>query len=1179
MDPYAKGLKSDRFEIEDDDEFDEIIQSIPCSSPYFTQPTQIVNRATQPTQIVNRTTQPTQIVSRTTQPTQIIEKRTTLQRSSPPIPDTPSSAIEVPASSPFRADSQNQRSSASAPSPGGRLASLMAPAGTIFRAPPPVITRRAPPALNNQRLNMLPSDDDLSNDYQRQDSSDDDNTRPMRGEIRPSSLIKKQDPSKPFSRPGLKVQEEKDITFNDIPDLRLRYLTKQTHKVVNKVRPGTTVLKCKNALQKFHLSAEDAINHLIGDARNSSLPSKSKVDSFASGDPATAERTAPSGRAQQSWTQTKLTGRPEDKSRRNSSSPPPSPEVAKNTAPRKRLMRGRRNRSPSPPQVFSVSSSHQNSSIATTPQNSSPESTPKMGVSNLSAGESQSQEVVSRRRLQHSKMDMQGEEVISIESDSDTDDLDLPQLTSIKFNKRKSSPVPETEQIRKKPRRLVPAGSVRARTAVRTKVVDLTEDTDNFSTAVVVEDDSDSGSDELIKSAVERDIVLEYLNKCSAEELSRMTGVGIAHCRLVVSSRPFGHLEEVQNVKIKGAKRSKKTDIGSGIVQQLDDWFTAFDAVTTVINACDKRGAELQSVMSKWEMDKDGKLKDDKDSASSLVPLPISKRPSLMAEDVKLKSYQLFGLNWMNLLHDFGYSGILADDMGLGKTCQVISFIAHLVRTQKDAKPNIIVVPPSTFENWANEFERFAPEVDVFLYTGTDRKELPQDEAMDSDVVLTTYTMVDRNIADVNWLSELRPYAAIFDEGHKLKNPEALVYKNLARLPSQWRLVLSGTPIQNNLKELLSLLSFVEPSLFDDKIMYNMNKIFEARVPNKDVLNFAALAKERVQNARTIMVPFILQRRKDDVLDLPKRTDTLTVVPMLDGQKALYNQLKGNYITTKATKEKGNLWLQLRKAAIHPQLFRRHFTDQKVSKLTDILWKKCSEQELGVQSKSDRHKAQYLDYLLDMSDFDLHLVCKDFHKYIGHLDIPDMSWENAPKVQKLLDLIRSYQDNGDRCLVFSRFEKVIDILREALFHQGINYCDLTGRTTVSERFPEIEKFNSRPDIPVFLLTTGAGGTGLNLTAANKIIIFDQSDNPQDDVQASNRAHRIGQTREVEVIRFITEGTVERLIYNSCIKKLMLAACVGGEVDDDETVEEECRRLMLLGDDGEEVAPSQLPADE
>ncbi len=669
--------------------------------------------------------------------------------------------------------------------------------------------------------------------------------------------------------------------------------------------------------------------------------------------------------------------------------------------------------------------------------------------------------------------------------------------------------------------------------------------------------------------------VLDYLNSCTAESLAQITGFSAADSKLIVSCRPFASIFDAELVSKKEAKsksKAKRVQIGSLFVEKLTSWFSAFHAASKVIKLCEDRGEKLQKAMANWPMDKNGNPQEG-------TTLPVSEKPHLMADNITLKSYQLLGLNWMNLLHSKHFSGILADDMGLGKTCQVISIIAQLVGTHHEKSSNtrpwpfLVVVPPSVVENWMAEFERFAPELTVCLYQGKDRRNMDPEEARNNHVVLTSYSQVERAKEDLMWLQDLDPYAAIFDEGHKLKNRKNLVYKQMMRVPTEWRLILSGTPVQNNLKELLTLLHFVEPDLFGNDIFEQLDIIFEAKVPNKEVHNFAALAKERVSNARAIMAPFILQRRKEEVLDLAKKTEHNIVVDMHPKQKAIYEEVKGRYLVPKkqrasSTIKDSHSWMQLRKAAIHHQLFRVHFTDKIVKEIVDILWAKCSEEELYVQSKADRHKALLLENYMDKSDFQLHLECKHFEKYIGHFDIPHRSWEESPKVRKLLELVRGYRENGDRVLVFSRFDLVIDILRETLAFADIPYCELTGSTDISDRFPEIQRFNENPDIPVFLLTTGAGGTGLNLTAANKIIIFDQSDNPQDDVQASNRAHRIGQTRDVEVIRLLTRDSVEGLIFNSCVKKLMLARIVEGNipVDEDtesESVEQQCRRLMLL----------------
>ncbi|KAI3323368.1 SNF2 family N-terminal domain-containing protein [Xylariaceae sp. AK1471] len=1053
--------------------------NIPCSSPYFTQPTQIVKQDTRPTEMGGHTTQPTQLVGQATQPTQILDRtiqptqitgRTTLQPPSSPLgPSSPSTAIEIPASSPFQPRSRPKVSPFIERKKKGvanRIGSLMAPAGTSFRPPVGRPINPSRPPIPKTKAYLTISDDELSEDYKHHDSSGDES--PMRGDIKPSSFLKKNPTPLKTSEPKSTWTVNGDIELRDIHDLRLRHLTKDVYKIVSKTKPTITIKACRDALTNgVGWQVSKAVTLLVGNSTtthsttnvplskatyqskliesatfstlNNSIHSNNTVkSSFSQNDSSLTSNSIS--------TSTSYTSVTSSASSKNN--PPPT---------RRRLIQGRRNKSPTPP-----------------------------------------------------------------------------------------------------PRK--------AETEIEPETVEIPSDSDG---------EEDSRARPIADHAPHQEQVLKYLNSCTAESLAQITGFSTADSKLVVSCRPFRSVFDAELVSKKESKarlKSKRVQIGSLFVEKLTSWFAAFHAASEVIKHCEDRGEKLQSAMANWTMDKNGRLQEG-------TALPVSEKPRLMAEDITLKSYQLLGLNWMNLLHSKGFSGILADDMGLGKTCQVISIIAHLVGTytKKSNKtrpwPFLVVVPPSVCENWMAEFERFAPELSICPYLGKDRRNMDPEEARNNHVVLTSYSQVEKQKEDLRWLQALNPYAAIFDEGHKLKNRKNLIYKQMMRVPTEWRLILSGTPVQNNLKELLTLLHFVEPDLFGDEIFEQLDTIFEAKVPNKEIHNFAALAKERVSNARAIMAPFILQRRKEDVLDLAKKTEHNLVVDMHPKQKAIYEEVKGRYLVPKnqrasSTIKDSHSWMQLRKAAIHHQLFRVHFTDKIVKKMVDILWDKCSEEELYVQSKADRHKALLLENYMEKSDFQLHLECKHFKKYIGHFDIPTRSWEEGPKVQKLLELVRGYMENGDRVLVFSRFDLVIDILRETLAFADIPYCELTGSTDISDRFPEIERFNNNPDIPVFLLTTGAGGTGLNLTAANKIIIFDQSDNPQDDVQASNRAHRIGQTRDVEVIRLITRDSVEGLIFNSCVKKLMLARIVEGNipVDDDtenESVEQRCRRLMLL----------------
>ncbi|KAI0394785.1 SNF2 family N-terminal domain-containing protein [Xylariaceae sp. FL0594] len=1125
------------------------MMTVPSSSPYFTQPTQIVKKDAQQNQRPAPTTQSTQpskrvrtgspsiqILEHTTQPTQIINGTPLKQPLSPFVPSSPHTTIEVPASSPFQPKSRPVASPGIERNNGtaSRVASLMAPAGTSFK--PPV---GAGPSASKMKaksyLNI--SDDELSEDYKRHESSADES--PMRGDIKPSSFLTNDavSPVVSQSKP-VNCKAKDDISLKDIHDLRLRFLSRDVYKIVSKTKLSITLRACRDALITsipWQVSRAVAILNGSKPKPRSNTNAQSSASQKEGGSQGTLSQfrlttensiqsETNSARAAQATTSVTSVSR-------DSSISPPSTKHNP-PPPRRRLVQGRRNRSPTPPPVFSVSTSPSSAPTSPPPAHSQspeehkPETTSPQKAATETATDTTSKP---RRRLQRGRRN------------------------------RTPSP-PEVPVSRKR----------KAETELEPETMETLSDSEGSQDA-----------SENVEDSVHQDHVLDYLNSCTVESLAQISGFSVADSKLMVASRPYTSIsaaERVSKKETKSKSKANRVQIGSLFVEKLASWFAAFHAASEVIRQCENRGKKLQAAMANWPMDRNGRPQ--KEGCS--LPLPVPEKPRLMAEDIELKSYQLLGLNWMDLLHSKGYSGILADDMGLGKTCQVISFIAHLVGSYTKRKPKpwpfLVVVPPSVCENWMAEFSRFAPKLRVSPYLGKDRRNMDPEEARKSHVILTSYSQVERQKEDLEWLQELNPYAAIFDEGHKLKNRKNLVYKQMSRVPTSWRLILSGTPVQNNLKELLTLLHFVEPDLFSQETFEQLDTIFEAKVPSKEIHNFAALAKERVSNARAIMAPFILQRRKEDVLDLAKKTEKNVIVDMHPKQKAVYEEVKNRYLVPKgkrasSTIKDSNPWMQLRKAAIHHQLFRVHFTDEIVKKIVDILWAKCSEEELYVQSKADRHKKLLLESYLEKSDFQLHLECKEFKKYIGQFDIPHRSWEEGPKVQKLLELVRGYMKNGDRVLVFSRFDLVIDILRETLAYAEIPYCELTGATGIAERFPEIERFNSDPSIPVFLLTTGAGGTGLNLTAANKIIIFDQSDNPQDDVQASNRAHRIGQTRDVEVIRLITKNTVEGLIFNSCVKKLMLARAVEGNipVDDDddasETVEQQCRRLMLLEEEG------------
>ena len=371
--------------------------------------------------------------------------------------------------------------------------------------------------------------------------------------------------------------------------------------------------------------------------------------------------------------------------------------------------------------------------------------------------------------------------------------------------------------------------------------------------------------------------------------------------------------------------------------------------------------------------------------------------------------------------------------------------------------------------------------------------------------------------------------------------------------------------------EMTSLLNFINPEMFNG-YMEHISYIFNQKVTIRDVTNGAFLYTERVRRARTILEPFILQRRKDQVLsDMPLKICNVVHCDMSETQKVAYDDYEELFKMEPSQRSKrargrqndqNNCWMQLRKAALHPLLFRRHFDDKKVEKMAKILMASVDQSDL--RQPDIKHLIQELK---DSSDFQLHLWCRDYKRLLGEFDYPPEAELDSGKVKKLLELIAQYQENGDRVLVFSKFSRLIDILQEVLAMQGIEHRVLRGDTHVSERQPLIDEFNENPDIPVFLLTTGAGGTGINLTDANKIIIFDQSDNPQDDIQAENRAHRLGQKRDVEIIRLIASHTIEELIYKACQKKIELANKVTGAIEEsneqlEKNLEQEVRKMLV-----------------
>lgn len=686
--------------------------------------------------------------------------------------------------------------------------------------------------------------------------------------------------------------------------------------------------------------------------------------------------------------------------------------------------------------------------------------------------------------------------------------------------------------------------------------------------------------------------LLQFFNTCTPEDLVDTASITKEVATYLVSKRPFRSLTAVEKVpaeKPAGKRNAKPQPIGEKIYDKCQEMLRAYEAVDFLVRKCENIAKPLAQSMNKWGVNVfGGKGEIDLPSIEAArrachdsgIGTPVSDdddtikgsfgrggffgQPVSMAEDVQMKDYQVVGVNWLNLLYSSGHSCILADDMGLGKTCQVIAFLAHLAEVGQKG-PHLVVVPAATLENWLQEFQKFAPGLAVEPYYGTiaEREDMryKMEETRDHiNIIVTTYAIAKAK-DDFPWLRAYGFVCSIFDEGHVLKNAESIVAKQLARIKSDFRLLLTGTPLQNNLKELISLLAFLMPALFDEK-KDQLQSIFTHKVKAMDANHEALLSAQRIARARSMLTPFILRRKKNQVLkDLPKKERNVVYCDLTPEQKELYDTQIGRAYDIRERRaageiglnESANVLMKLRQAAIHPFLFRRLYRD----KLLPTIAKQCLKDPQWVASQVPFIVKELVAY----SDMEIHHLCST-RAVLSKYALRNDEWLASGKIKQMLKLLRQWMSEGHRTLVFSQFTMVLDILEVVFSKEEIKYFRMDGTTKVPERQDMIDEFcDETNDTPVFMLSTKAGGAGINLAAANKVIIFDSGFNPQDDIQAENRAHRIGQVKDVEVVRLITIGTVEEQIYAMGLTKLKLDEQVAGDEDGEsdkakERIEEE-----------------------
>lgn len=470
----------------------------------------------------------------------------------------------------------------------------------------------------------------------------------------------------------------------------------------------------------------------------------------------------------------------------------------------------------------------------------------------------------------------------------------------------------------------------------------------------------------------------------------------------------------------------------------------------------------------------------------------LEKQPGNIGKGYTMHKYQLEGLNWMIKLHDCGINGILADEMGLGKTFQSISLLAWLREARGVKGPHIIIVPKSVVGNWCREFKKFCPIMKVVKMGGTKaerHKVVTQDLPLDEngkyrfDALVMSYEAL---LKEKGRLSKIPWRYLMIDEAHRIKNENSSLSRAIRTMNTEHRLLITGTPLQNNLRELWALLNFLMPDIFGDA------EQFDAWFSMNDETG----KENTIKKLHTVLRPFMLRRIKTDVAtSLPPKKETKLYIGLTKMQQDWYVKVlqkdahELNKLGGPSRVGLLNILMQLRKVCNHPYLFD------------------------GAENGPP------------------------------YIDGPHL-WENCGKMQLLHKLLPKLKAKGSRVLIFSQMTRVLDILEDYFRLVGHDYCRIDGNTDGEKRDSQMDVFNAPGSSKFcFLLSTRAGGLGINLATADIVVLYDSDWNPQVDLQAMDRAHRIGQKKRVQVFRFVAEGTVEEKIIERADRKLFLDAAV------------------------------------
>ncbi|GAV78796.1 SNF2_N domain-containing protein/Helicase_C domain-containing protein [Cephalotus follicularis] len=556
--------------------------------------------------------------------------------------------------------------------------------------------------------------------------------------------------------------------------------------------------------------------------------------------------------------------------------------------------------------------------------------------------------------------------------------------------------------------------------------------------------------------------------------------------------------------------------------EELDD----DDVVGKALQKCAKISAELRRELygSSWSSSISSCVRYSEVESSSIRIVTQKDIDEACGAEVSnfqptLKPYQLVGVNFLLLLYRKRIGGaILADEMGLGKTIQAITYLTLLKHLNNDPGPHIIVCPASVLENWERELKKWCPSFSVLQYHGPARSAYSKELSSLAkaglpppfNVILVCYSMFERHSVqqkdDRKILKSWRWSCVLMDEAHALKDKSSYRWKNLmsvARNANQ-RLMLTGTPLQNDLHELWSLLEFMMPDIFATE-----------DVDLKKLLN--AEDRDLVGRMKSILGPFILRRLKSDVMQqLVPKIQRVEYVTMEKQQEDAYKEAIEEYraasrariaklsdvdsipvVGVLPRRQISNYFVQLRKIANHPLLVRRIYSDEDVVRFAKKLHPLGA---FGFECTLDR----LVEELKGYNDFAIHQLLVRYGVTDTEGILSDKHVMLSAKCRTLAELLPSLKKGGHRVLIFSQWTSMLDILEWTLDVIGVSYSRLDGSTQVTERQTIVDTFNNDTSIFACLLSTRAGGQGLNLTGADTVVIHDLDFNPQIDRQAEDR---------------------------------------------------------------------------